>query len=74
MLILQGLNDAMIDPQTAQAFAQQPGTRGRVRLLTYAGLGHSVGRAASAQEDNLPPVAARPLDDMAAWLRKTLRK
>ena len=74
MLILQGLNDAMIGPQAAQAFAQQPGMRGRVRLLTYAGLGHSLGRAASAQEDGLAPVAARPLGDMAAWLRKTLRK
>ena len=74
MLILQGLNDAMIGPQAAQAFARQPGMRGRVRLLTYAGLGHSLGRAASAQDDSLAPVAARPLGDMAAWLRKTLRK
>ena len=73
MLILQGLNDAMIAPQAAQAFAQRPEMRGRVRLLTYAGLGHSLGRAASAQEDTLAPVAARPLADMAAWLRKTLR-
>ena len=70
ILILQGLNDSMIGPEAAQAFA----ARRKVRLLSYAGLGHSLGVTPSAQEDGLLPVAARPLDDMAAWLQKTLRR
>jgi dienelactone hydrolase len=73
MLILQGLNDSMIDPAAAQAFAARPDTMRRVTLLTYPGLGHSLGPAASAQEDALLPIADKPLSDMARWLRRTLR-
>lgn len=72
ILILQGLNDAMVDPATAQAFAARPDARKRVTLITYAGLGHSLGQAASAQEDGLLPMAQKPLDDMAAWLRSAI--
>ena len=71
ILILQGLHDSMIGPEAAQAFArQQP--RQRVRLITYPGLGHSLGHAATAQRDGLLPVAKLPLDDMARWLQQTL--
>jgi hypothetical protein len=41
-------------------------------LKTYPGLGHSLGPARSAAEDELLPVAAKPLDDMAHWLRARL--
>lgn len=74
LLILQGLNDSMIDPAAALAFAARPAAKGRVRLISYAGLGHSLGLASSAQEDRLLPIAKRPLDDMANWLRAVLRK
>ena len=73
MLMLQGLNDSMIDPATAQAFAAKPIAQKRVTLMMYAGLGHSLGLAGSAQEDRLLPVADKPLNDMAAWLKRTLR-
>lgn len=73
ILILQGLNDSMIDPRPAQNFARQHGKTGKLSLITYAGLGHSLGRAASAQQDGLLPIAPRPLDDMASWLQWSLR-
>ncbi len=73
LLILQGLCDSMIDPAPAQAFAARPDAKTRVKLITYAGLGHSLGPAVSAQEDALLPMAAKPLNDMATWLQRTLR-
>ncbi len=73
VLMLQGLNDSMIDPVAAQAFAVRPDARQRVTLITYAGLGHSLGQAVSAQEDILLPVDDKPLDDMAQWLRRVLK-
>jgi uncharacterized protein len=73
LLMLQGINDSMIDPAAAQAFAARPDAKNRVTLITYPGMGHSLGRAVSAQEDRLLPVAAKPLDDMVTWLRRTLR-
>jgi len=74
MLIMQGLNDSMIDPAAAEAFATRPDALRRVTLLTYPGLGHSLGPAMSAQEDALLPIADKPLADMARWLRTTLRQ
>ena len=72
VLMLQGMNDSMIDPAKALAFARQArmGERVtlRVTLKTYPGLGHALGPARSAIEDELLPIASRPLDDMAAWL------
>lgn len=73
LLILHGANDSMIDPSAAQAFAARPDAKRRVKLITYPGLGHSLGRATSAEEDALLSVAARPLYDMATWLHRTLR-
>jgi len=72
ILILEGLNDSMIAPAAAQAFAARPDARRRVKLVTYKGLGHSLGQARSAQEDALLPIADKPLDDMATWLRRAL--
>ncbi|WP_242137655.1 alpha/beta hydrolase [Sphingomonas sp. TREG-RG-20F-R18-01] len=74
ILILQGMDDSMIDPGAAITFVHQPTVRQRVKLIAYPKLGHSLGEVASAQNDTLPPVAAQPLDDMAAWLGKTLRR
>lgn len=73
VLILQGLNDSMIDAAAVRTFAARPVARARVTLRTYPGLGHSLGQAASAEQDALSPVAQKPLDDMAGWLRRTLR-
>lgn len=73
LLILQGLNDSMIDPAAARAFAERPDARRQVDLVTYPGLGHSLGRAPSAEEDRLLPMADKPLADAAAWLRQALR-
>jgi pimeloyl-ACP methyl ester carboxylesterase len=72
-LILQGMNDSMIEPAMAIAFARRPESRDRVTLKTYPGLGHSLGPARTAREDDLLPLARKPLDDMAAWLRTRLQ-
>lgn len=73
MLILQGINDSMIDPAAAEVFTKRTDAQGRVKLILYPSLGHSLGRAASAQEDRLLPVAQAPLDDMASWLSASLK-
>lgn len=73
LLLLQGMNDSMIDPAAARGFAARPDARGRVKLITYPGLGHSLESAVSAQEDNLMPMANKPLIDAATWLQSALR-
>ena len=73
LLILQGLNDSMIAPAAALAFAARSENRTRVTLITYQGLGHSLGLAKMPEEDGLLPVAAKPLDDMATWIQRQLR-
>lgn len=70
ILILQGENDAMVDPALATAFAAEPRNVSRVTLRRYRRLGHSLGPTRSAAEDALLPMAAEPLDEMARWLRK----
>ena len=72
MLILQGLNDGNVDVAATRAFAARPDARARVMLLTYRGLGHSLGPAKSMLEDGLRPMAPKPLDDMTRWLDLTL--
>ena len=74
LLIMQGMNDSMIDPSSAIAFAHQAGVSERVTLKTYARLGHSLGTADSAIDDELRPVAYRPLEDLAAWVNSMLAK
>ena len=72
ILLVQGLNDGNVDPQAARAFAAPFRSGGRVTLLTYSGLGHSLGRAGSVLEDKLGPMAAEPLDDIARWLTRRM--
>lgn len=48
------------------------GVSAAFRVNSYVGLGHSLGPAQSAIEDELLPIAAQPLDDMAVWLRTML--
>lgn len=74
LLILLGLNDSMIDATAAQGFAARPDTKGRVQMTAYAGLGHSLGPTPNAEQDDLMPVAREPLDHMAGWLTKELRR
>ena len=73
MLILQGLNDSMIGPEAALQFAARPEAQGRVKLIIYKGLGHSLGLTRSAQEDALMPVETEPLNDLVVWVRRMLR-
>lgn len=70
VLILQGDTDANIDPADAQAFDTALARAGNTdhTLKLYAGLGHSLGRAASVTQDNFAPMEAQPMNDMAAWL------
>lgn len=72
VLILQGMNDGNVDVAATRAFARRPDARRRVTLLTYPGLGHSLGPARSMLEDALAPTSDRPLDDMTHWLDRTL--
>lgn len=74
ILLLQGLNDSMIAPDAATAFARRADARARVTLIRYPGLGHSLGKAESPQNDLLSPVAAQPLDDLARWLVAVLAR
>lgn len=74
ILILQGLNDANVDPAASKAFAARPDARRRVTLRTYPGLGHSLGPAASMTEDRLLPTADAPLSDMVGWLTAILHR
>jgi pimeloyl-ACP methyl ester carboxylesterase len=74
ILILQGMNDSMIDPAAARAFVARSDVRQRVTMILYPELGHSLGRAESAQNDSLLPMESKPLDDMAKWLQKADRR
>lgn len=74
MLIVQGMSDAMVDPALARAFASRADVRGRVTLLTYPGLGHSLGSSRGAAEDGLLPMARKPLDDLGTWLAAALSR
>ena len=74
LLLLHGVNDAMVDPDDTTAFASRVRDRARVELATYRGLGHSLGRAPSVTEDRLAPMDAAPLDALARWLRRTLAR
>lgn len=72
VLILQGLNDGNVDVAATEAFVRRSDARRRVTLLTYPGLGHSLGPARSTLEDALAPASDRPLDDMTHWLDRRL--
>lgn len=74
ILVLQGLNDAMVDPDHVQELASTPQAKRRLTLMRYAGLGHSLGRARNVTNDALLPIEPKPLDDMVLWLRTALQK
>ncbi len=69
VLILQGAADGNIDDTAARSLTSTPG----VTVKLYPGLGHTLGQSASPLEDGFLPIAAAPLSDMTAWVRRILR-
>lgn len=71
VLILQGENDANIDPMDAQALETALTKVGNTdhTLKTYPGLGHSLGKAASVTQDDFAPMENGPMNDMVTWLK-----
>jgi uncharacterized protein len=71
VLILQGSNDANIDPADALTLDTALATAGNTdhTLEVYAGLGHSLGKAASVEQDDFAPMEDGPMNDVAAWLK-----
>lgn len=68
VFILQGRNDAMIDPGRVTKFVVAHSNNPKIALRLYSSLGHGLGFARSPIEDGLRPIANRPLLDMAQWL------
>jgi len=72
VLILQGRNDANVPFQGAvelRAALVAAGNRDAI-LKLYPGLGHTLGPARDAIDDNFRPIAARPLADLLSWLAR----
>jgi dienelactone hydrolase len=71
VLILQGENDANVNPEGAKKLkaALKAAGNGDVTLKLYPGLGHSLGPAKSVTDDNFQPIAPQPLADLATWLK-----
>jgi len=71
MLILQGGNDANIDPRDAQELDTALTKAGNTdhTLKIYPGLGHSLGKAASVTQDDFVPMEDGPMNDMVTWLK-----
>lgn len=72
ILVLQGSNDAMVDPKIVGDFASRTPPKRRLTLWRYERLGHSLGRADTALNDALLPIEPKPLNDMVGWLQKIL--
>ncbi len=70
VLILHGENDANTPVRNAKAVDQAFAEAGSAShtLITYPGLGHSLGKAASMIDDSFAPIDPRPLTDLADWL------
>lgn len=70
VLILHGENDANTSVRNARAVDQALADAGNSShtLIAYPGLGHSLGKAASIQDDNFAPIDPKPLADLASWL------
>lgn len=68
VLILQGEHDANVPPFGAQLLDVLLVGNPDHMLLQYPGLGHSLGETPSVVADNFGPMAAEPLQDLAAWL------
>lgn len=70
VFILQGGHDANVDPNGAKRVDDALAAAGATdhTLLTYPGLGHSLGQTSSTDTDDFPPIDAQPLSDTKAWL------
>ena len=66
--MLQGGEDGHVDRASAARLAADPAYAARIRLVTYRGLGHTLGATSSAMNDAFLPIAPQPLDDLAHWL------
>ncbi|WP_288433477.1 alpha/beta hydrolase [uncultured Deinococcus sp.] len=76
VLILQGENDGNVNARYAiqlDAALRATGNT-QVTLKLYPGLGHSLGSAADITRDVFAPMAAPPMNDMAAWMKAQLRR
>lgn len=71
VLILQGVNDANVNPEGAEKLKAALKAAGNtdVTLKLYPGLGHSLGLAKSVTDDNFRPIAAEPLTGLVMWLK-----
>lgn len=72
ILILQGQNDANIPASDAQTLADALVKAGNksVTFKSYAGLGHSLGKATSITDDNFRPIESQPIGDLLEWLKR----
>ncbi len=68
VLILQGQNDANVNPEGASALKTALAKNSDPSLKLYPGLGHSLGVAKDVTDDDFRPMAAQPLEDLGAWL------
>ena len=68
VLILQGEDDANVPAWGSYLLDVALAGNPRHSLITYRGLGHSLGPAPNRMTDNFQPIGALPLADMAAWL------
>lgn len=68
LLILQGEHDANVPAFGAQLLDVLLVGNPDHTLLLYPELGHSLGDSVSTVADNFAPMAAAPLQDLAAWL------
>ncbi|CAO5164329.1 AB hydrolase-1 domain-containing protein [Frankia sp. AiPs1] len=71
VLILQGEKDGNVPAVAAVTLDRTLDRLGNQdhHLRLYPGLGHSLGPAPAVWQDQLLPIDARPLNDLATWLR-----
>ncbi len=70
VLLLQGDNDANVDPAGADDVAHVISHAGNanVAVLHFPGLGHSLGPAKTVADDAFMPITQQPLADLAKWM------
>ncbi len=69
VLILQGENDANVPVAGTRKLNDALNANPDHTLKIYLGLGHTLGPATSAIDDNFRPIAQPPRQDLAAWLK-----
>lgn len=76
ILILQGEHDANVSPDGAKQIDAALAAAGASdhRLILYPNLGHSLGPAASTDDDDFARIAQQPLQDLTAWLDQHLKR